>query len=159
MNPPSHNTILNMPTDSENISYNYNVQTIQNNHNMYNLNNIYTRVRSKRDFYSRFISVSLFSQIPHVYKRDLQLFARELGISLEKHPHLIKYIIAAIIEPLPLNWSENIDSNGNIYYSNNTINETSWTHPCDNYYKDIMYSKITIKKNCLFMFRKVNPLS
>tara|TARA_B100000925_G_scaffold37058_1_gene24305 strand:- start:1446 stop:1913 length:468 start_codon:yes stop_codon:yes gene_type:complete len=155
MEPPTYQEVLNskMVESSQSIQYNTNVQPINNTYAYnYNQNNLYTRLRCKKETYTNFTSVQSYNQIPSLQKRDIQLYGRELGVNLEKHPRLIKYVISAIIEPVPSNWEERVDTKGNIYFQNNTILETSWTHPCHNYYRDKIFTKKYNKKKCWSIF-------
>ena len=61
------------------------------------------------------------------------MYGKHLNIDLYKNPIMMRYVFAAIISPLPEDWSELMDNNGKIMYYNSTLNEYFWFHPIDNY--------------------------
>ena len=113
---------------------------------IYNMTNLYANLRSRKDYYAQYLAISSFNNLPCSEVSYIRGFGKYLGVNLNKRPYLLKYVIAAIIEPLPPNWDECIDEKGDIYYSNKTTQENHWRHPCDEHYKSIIKEKLKNKK-------------
>jgi hypothetical protein len=43
----------------------------------------------------------------------------------------------ALVAPLPDDWSEHMDADGNVYYYNVVTDASSWEHPMDQYYRNL----------------------
>ena len=139
MNPPSYNEVM----DQSYSSVHYRKQVVPlNSQIQYNTSNIYTIIKSKKDYYAKYISSTSFKNVNQCDKLLIKQFGKYLGVNLRKYPNLLKYVISAIIEPLPINWQECIDPKGNIYYSNQTLRENQWYHPSDQNYIQIIKEKI-----------------
>ena len=76
---------------------------------------------------------------------DIYKFAQYLNINLDKYPYCLKYVIEAIISPLPKTWKEYTDDDNNTYYYNKNLDYSTWEHPTDQFYKNLI--KNEIKKN------------
>ncbi|NXD86608.1 CE164 protein, partial [Halcyon senegalensis] len=65
-------------------------------------------------------------------------YAQEIGIDPEKEPELIWLAKEGIVAPLPTNWRPCQDITGDIYYFNFATGQSSWDHPCDDHYKQLV---------------------
>ncbi|KAM9369962.1 centrosomal protein of 164 kDa [Phaethornis superciliosus] len=71
-------------------------------------------------------------------EQEIQDFAREIGIDPEKEPELIWLAREGIVAPLPPNWRACQDITGDIYYFNFANGQSTWDHPCDEHYKQLV---------------------
>eukprot|EP01050_Picozoa_sp_SAG11_P001676 SAG11_NODE_75_length_18024_cov_5.885356_23_plen_351_part_00 len=72
--------------------------------------------------------------------RDLVDFAKFLKVDVAKEPHLLTIVAEAHDAPLPEDWFEvNDPATGNVYYSNRKTLATTWDHPLDRYYKNLLF--------------------
>lgn len=122
----------------------------------YNYLNIYTSIRSKKEYYSTFNVYSNLSHIPEYDREEFMLYGKCMGVNLLKYPTLVKYVLASIVEPLPKNWIEQVDEKGDIYYSNNVLNIHQISHPMENYYRTIIKEKKTKLKLRNLLIKKSN---
>ncbi|KAM6052201.1 uncharacterized protein VSU04_011642 [Chlamydotis macqueenii] len=65
-------------------------------------------------------------------------FAREIGTDPEKEPELMWLAREAIRAPLPAEWKPCQDSMGKIYYFNFATGQSTWDHPCDLHYRQLV---------------------
>ncbi|NXP49098.1 CE164 protein, partial [Heliornis fulica] len=65
-------------------------------------------------------------------------FAREIGIDPENEPELLWVAREGIMARLPPEWKPCQDINGSIYYFNFSNGQSSWEHPSDRQYKEIV---------------------
>ncbi|XP_063959893.1 centrosomal protein of 164 kDa-like [Lytechinus pictus] len=62
-----------------------------------------------------------------------------IGIDPETEPHLMWIAREGISAPLPADWKPCQDtSGGDIYYFNFTSGESTWDHPCDEFYRKMV---------------------
>ena len=141
MNPPSYTLAMETDYHSQ-IAYRQQVEPVEPINIHYNLSNLYTNLRSKKDYYNNLLYVNSFKDIPSSDKELIKMYGKYLGVNLRKYPYLLKYVLSSIIEPLPSNWEECVDYEGNIYYLNKTLSETKWRHPCEDHYKTTIKNKI-----------------
>ena len=81
-------------------------------------------------------------------KYNLLKFGRYLNVDILKYPFCLKYILACMNENLPLYWEEYKTDNGEIYFYNKKLDISTWTHPLDEYYRDLIKVKLKeYKKN------------
>ncbi|NXT00645.1 CE164 protein, partial [Jacana jacana] len=71
-------------------------------------------------------------------EQEIQDFAREIGIDPEKEPELIWLAREGIVAPLPPEWKPCQDITGDVYYFNFANGQSTWDHPCDDYYKGLV---------------------
>ncbi|XP_014665508.1 PREDICTED: centrosomal protein of 164 kDa-like [Priapulus caudatus] len=71
-------------------------------------------------------------------QEELEAFAREIGIDPECDPDLMWIAREAIMAPLPPEWKPVQDPSGEIYYFNFVTNDSTWDHPCDQYYREMV---------------------
>ena len=141
MDPPSYTQAMANEYNSQ-VIYKQQVQPVEQTNIHYNLTDLYTNLRSQKDHYINLLYIKSFKDIPSSDKNLIKMYGKYLGVNLKKHPLLLKYVLSAIIEPLPSNWIESIDSSGTIYYFNRILSETRWRHPCEDAYKTIIKNKI-----------------
>uniref|UniRef100_A0A8C4V5D4 Centrosomal protein of 164 kDa n=1 Tax=Falco tinnunculus TaxID=100819 RepID=A0A8C4V5D4_FALTI len=70
--------------------------------------------------------------------QEIQDFAREIGIDPEKEPELIWLAREGIVAPLPPEWKPCQDTTGDIYYFNFANGQSTWDHPCDGHYRELV---------------------
>ena len=88
--------------------------------------------------------------IPEDSQNDFNDFALYLGFDLKKHPTFLHVVLEALKAPLPLGWREiKDDTTDNVYFYNNKLNLSTWEHPLDFYYKEIIKRVIKKSKNCV----------
>ncbi|XP_075298488.1 centrosomal protein of 164 kDa isoform X6 [Opisthocomus hoazin] len=68
-------------------------------------------------------------------EREIQGFAREIGIDPEKEPELLWLAREGIMAPLPPEWKPCQDITGDVYYFNFANGQSMWGHPCDDHYR------------------------
>ncbi|NXS41568.1 CE164 protein, partial [Balaeniceps rex] len=71
-------------------------------------------------------------------EQEIQDFAREIGIDPEKEPELIWLAREGIVAPLPAEWKPCQDITGDIYYFNFANGQSTWDHPCDDRYRELV---------------------
>ncbi|XP_010291447.1 PREDICTED: centrosomal protein of 164 kDa-like, partial [Phaethon lepturus] len=71
-------------------------------------------------------------------EQEIQDFAREIGIDPEKEPELIWLAKEGIVAPLPPEWKPCQDITGDIYYFNFANGQSTWDHPCDDHYRELV---------------------
>ncbi|NWR75257.1 CE164 protein, partial [Centropus unirufus] len=71
-------------------------------------------------------------------EQEIQDYARAIGIDPEKEPELIWLAREGVVAPLPLEWRPCQDVTGEIYYFNFATGQSSWDHPCDDHYKELV---------------------
>jgi hypothetical protein len=124
-------------------------------YNNWNLEDFITNIRYNRDVFMNYITISSFVNFPNnEHKPLIYNYGKLLNVNLKKYPQLLKYVITAIIENVPEDWVEKIDTNGCIYYENKHLHETTRVHPMTNYYHELIREKkknINKKKSCSIM--------
>lgn len=68
---------------------------------------------------------------------DLREYGRILGANMEEAdmPWLVREAFEA---PLPLSWTEHVDGEGRVYFFNQVTQESSWAHPMDGVYRELI---------------------
>uniref|UniRef100_H3DA31 Centrosomal protein of 164 kDa n=1 Tax=Tetraodon nigroviridis TaxID=99883 RepID=H3DA31_TETNG len=69
---------------------------------------------------------------------EVQDYAREIGIDPNTEPELLWLAREGIVAPLPSQWKPCQNVNGDIYYFNFSSGESTWDHPCDEYYRKLV---------------------
>lgn len=69
---------------------------------------------------------------------DLGDYAASLGLDLRRHPDLAWVAQEAFGHPLPELWSEHVDSEGRVYFFNEVSSESTWEHPMDSVYRELL---------------------
>jgi hypothetical protein len=111
----------------------------------------YTRIRCKISIFSQKnnISFELFSKNEQI---DLIKYGKILNVDLEKERYLYKYVLRAMTSNLPVGWSEDLNENGVIYFTDTLGNQYS-RHPMDSFYRTVINKerKNIIVKRCNVM--------
>ncbi|CAH8663564.1 unnamed protein product [Schistosoma bovis] len=71
-------------------------------------------------------------------KSEIVSYAKWLGINLKREPELYPLVYEGIKAPLPVGWKPCMNTNGDIYYFNFFTGQSTWDHPCDVYYKNMV---------------------
>jgi hypothetical protein len=86
---------------------------------------------------------SMAEQTAHKYRvsvADLHDFAEFMDVDATKEPYLLPIVAEAMNAGLPEGWIEVEDDNtGNFYYCNTATEATTWEHPLDQYYKNLLF--------------------
>jgi hypothetical protein len=111
----------------------------------------YTRIRCKISIFSQKNNIP-FELFSRTEKIDLIKYGKILNIDLENNKYLYTYVLRAMISNLPVGWSEDLNKNGVIYFTDPLGNEYS-RHPMDSFYKLLINKerKNKVVKNCTVM--------
>ncbi|XP_035202023.1 centrosomal protein of 164 kDa isoform X7 [Oxyura jamaicensis] len=71
-------------------------------------------------------------------EQEIRDFARDIGIDPEKEPELMWLAKEGIVAPLPPEWKPCQDITGDIYYFNFANGQSTWDHPCDDHYRELV---------------------
>ncbi|XP_027419429.1 centrosomal protein of 164 kDa isoform X6 [Bos indicus x Bos taurus] len=71
-------------------------------------------------------------------EHEILEFAREIGIDPIKEPQLMWLAREGIVAPLPVEWKPCQDITGDIYYFNFANGQSTWDHPCDEHYRNLV---------------------
>ncbi|XP_053942783.1 centrosomal protein of 164 kDa isoform X2 [Cuculus canorus] len=71
-------------------------------------------------------------------EEDILSYAQEIGIDPEKEPELLWLARQGMTAVLPPEWKPCQDVTGEVYYFNFVSGESSWEHPNDIYYKELV---------------------
>ncbi|XP_075402767.1 centrosomal protein of 164 kDa isoform X5 [Tenrec ecaudatus] len=71
-------------------------------------------------------------------EQEILEFAREIGIDPNKEPELMWLAREGIVAPLPMEWKPCQDITGDIYYFNFANGQSTWDHPCDEHYRNLV---------------------
>ncbi|CAE7850573.1 CEP164 [Symbiodinium necroappetens] len=66
-------------------------------------------------------------------------YAKSLGVELEKDVDLVWVAREAFEAPLPASWSEHLDQERRIYFFNQVTQQSSWNHPMDEVFRDLIH--------------------
>ncbi|KAM6400234.1 centrosomal protein of 164 kDa-like [Rhynochetos jubatus] len=69
---------------------------------------------------------------------EIHAYAREIGIDPKNEPELLWLAREGILASLPPEWKACQDSSGEVYYFNFATQESSWEHPADKQYKELV---------------------
>ncbi|RVE64376.1 hypothetical protein OJAV_G00125140 [Oryzias javanicus] len=70
--------------------------------------------------------------------KEIHEYAREIGIDPDKEPQLLWLAKEGIKAPLPPEWKPCQDVTGDIYYFNFSTGQSTWDHPCDEHYRQLV---------------------
>ncbi|XP_063291837.1 centrosomal protein of 164 kDa [Pelobates fuscus] len=76
------------------------------------------------------------SYIPQ--EQEILEYARMIGIDPDSEPELMWLAREGIVAPLPPEWKPCQDVTGDIYYFNFSTGQSSWDHPSDEHYRDLV---------------------
>ncbi|XP_015257389.1 PREDICTED: centrosomal protein of 164 kDa [Cyprinodon variegatus] len=71
-------------------------------------------------------------------EQDILEYAREIGIDPENEPELLWLAREGVSAPLPPEWKPCQDTTGEIYYFNFSTGQSTWEHPCDEHYRQLV---------------------
>ncbi|XP_059566615.1 centrosomal protein of 164 kDa [Myotis daubentonii] len=71
-------------------------------------------------------------------EQEIFEFAKEIGIDPIKEPELMWLAREGIVAPLPQQWKPCQDITGDIYYFNFANGQSTWDHPCDGHYRNLV---------------------
>ncbi|XP_037697515.1 centrosomal protein of 164 kDa isoform X3 [Choloepus didactylus] len=71
-------------------------------------------------------------------EQEILEFAKEIGIDPIKEPELMWLAREGIVAPLPMEWKPCQDITGDIYYFNFANGQSTWDHPCDEHYRNLV---------------------
>lgn len=69
---------------------------------------------------------------------DLREYGEGLGVDADVDPDLHWVVEEAFNAPLPTSWTEHVDDDGRIYFFHETSGESSWEHPMDAVYRELV---------------------
>lgn len=90
--------------------------------------------------------VQNLSSLPNLPSTEILEYAKFLGMDLQKDRDLFYIAKEGLKAPLPEPWKPCQTRDGEIYYFNFETGDSTWDHPCDEYYKK-MYEREKQKKN------------
>ncbi|XP_076876985.1 uncharacterized protein LOC143526225 [Brachyhypopomus gauderio] len=71
-------------------------------------------------------------------EQDIHDFARQIGIDPEREPELLWLAREVAVAPLPPEWKPCQDVTGEVYYFNFSTGQSTWEHPCDEHYRQLV---------------------
>ncbi|XP_066228674.1 centrosomal protein of 164 kDa isoform X2 [Saccopteryx leptura] len=74
-------------------------------------------------------------------EQEILEFAQEIGIDPVKEPELMWLAREGIKVPLPVDWKVCQDITGDIYYFNFANGQSTWDHPCDEHYRNLVFQE------------------
>ena len=145
ISPPSYCDIITNNNDLNKNNVNNDNNTYTNSKNIENQinikkNKIFKKRNAKNEF--RKYSGMKLADFNANERKELLDYGRYLGVNLHKYPFCLEYVLDSINAPLPKNWEQYIDDEYNIYYYCRTIDKSSWEHPADPFYKEVVKSEI-----------------
>jgi len=69
---------------------------------------------------------------------DLREYGKTLGVDVEEDADLLWLVHEAFIASLPPSWTEYYDEDGRVYFYNQVTKESSWSHPMDKVFKELI---------------------
>ena len=119
----------------------------------YNPKHLYTKLRYEGKRLNNRHGVSRLQDFFNSDQDILKQYSKFLGFKLKKYPKLFPFVIESLQCSLPQGWSEGIDTNGIIYYRNDSVNRYYRIHPLDAHYREVIKYEIKqIKRNKWFCF-------
>uniref|UniRef100_A0AAY4E7S9 Centrosomal protein of 164 kDa n=1 Tax=Denticeps clupeoides TaxID=299321 RepID=A0AAY4E7S9_9TELE len=71
-------------------------------------------------------------------EQEIHEYAREIGIDPDEEPELLWLAREGIVAPLPNEWKPCQDVTGDLYYFNFASGQSTWDHPCDEQYRQLV---------------------
>ncbi|XP_076851265.1 uncharacterized protein LOC143501976 isoform X3 [Brachyhypopomus gauderio] len=71
-------------------------------------------------------------------EQEVHDFARQIGIDPEREPELLWLAREVAVAPLPPEWKPCQDVTGEVYYFNFSTGQSTWDHPCDEHYRQLV---------------------
>lgn len=69
---------------------------------------------------------------------DIREYGRTLGVDVQQDPDLLWLVHEAFVASLPPSWTEYYDEDGRVYFYSQVTRESSWSHPMDKVFKEII---------------------
>lgn len=69
---------------------------------------------------------------------DIRAYGKTLGVDVDRDADLLWVVHEAFVASLPPSWTEYYDEDGRVYFHNQVTQESSWSHPMDNVFKEII---------------------
>lgn len=79
---------------------------------------------------------------------ELQEYAKSLGVDVKKDVDLEWIVQEAFAANLPPSWTEHMDEEGRIYFFNQVTQESSWLHPMDTVFKEVIQLIKALRHEC-----------
>ncbi|XP_023226032.1 interaptin-like isoform X2 [Centruroides sculpturatus] len=76
--------------------------------------------------------------VTDISDEDVTIYAQQLGIDVLNEKHLFWIARKGLETPLPKPWCPVEDEKGRIYYYNYETDNSSWEHPADSYFREIV---------------------
>jgi len=80
------------------------------------------------------------------YDSDLRSYAKSLGLELDVDPDMVWVAKEAFEASLPPSWSEHTDGEGRIYFFNQVSQQSSWSHPMDSVFRELVELIKTLRR-------------
>ncbi|XP_059403562.1 centrosomal protein of 164 kDa-like isoform X2 [Carassius carassius] len=71
-------------------------------------------------------------------EQEIHEYAVEIGIDPEREPELLWLAREGMVAPLPTEWKPCQDVSGEVYYFNFSTGQSTWDHPCDEHYRQLV---------------------
>ncbi|XP_073718992.1 uncharacterized protein [Misgurnus anguillicaudatus] len=71
-------------------------------------------------------------------EQEIHEYAVEIGIDPEREPELLWLAREGMVAPLPAEWKPCQDVTGEVYYFNFSTGQSTWDHPCDEQYRQLV---------------------
>ncbi|XP_059371018.1 centrosomal protein of 164 kDa-like, partial [Carassius carassius] len=71
-------------------------------------------------------------------EQEIHEYAVEIGIDPEREPELLWLAREGMVAPLPAEWKPCQDVSGEVYYFNFSTGQSTWDHPCDEHYRQLV---------------------
>ncbi|XP_065136326.1 uncharacterized protein [Paramisgurnus dabryanus] len=71
-------------------------------------------------------------------EQEIHEYAVEIGIDPDREPELLWLAREGMVAPLPAEWKPCQDVTGEVYYFNFSTGQSTWDHPCDEQYRQLV---------------------
>ncbi|XP_056107538.1 centrosomal protein of 164 kDa-like [Rhinichthys klamathensis goyatoka] len=71
-------------------------------------------------------------------EQEINEYAAEIGIDPQREPELLWLAREGMVAPLPDEWKPCQDITGEVYYFNFSTGQSTWDHPCDEQYRQLV---------------------
>ncbi|KAK7155989.1 hypothetical protein R3I94_006150 [Phoxinus phoxinus] len=71
-------------------------------------------------------------------EQEIHEYAAEIGIDPQREPELLWLAREGMVAPLPDEWKPCQDITGEVYYFNFSTGQSTWDHPCDEQYRQLV---------------------
>eukprot|EP00931_Biecheleriopsis_adriatica_P106023 TRINITY_DN8053_c0_g1_i4.p1 TRINITY_DN8053_c0_g1~~TRINITY_DN8053_c0_g1_i4.p1 ORF type:complete len:374 (+),score=73.96 TRINITY_DN8053_c0_g1_i4:129-1250(+) len=84
--------------------------------------------------------------LPGREEAELREYAKSLGLEVDIDADMIWVAQEAFSMPLPPSWAEYSDPEGRIYFVHKVTQESSWTHPMDTVFRELVHLIKTLRR-------------